>query len=145
MSLALRFTRECMKPCYWSADRRRKHVENHQARCVIDLRFWNYRAIAYRARSSWHPRKCRIFSHSYHTIDTITVQIVSDGGGRKLKKIVELKWKFNIPSVFFSVQSLLYAYISVALSLLLLHTYTPPISLYLLSSLILAIPMSILA
>jgi len=71
MSLAPRFTRECMKaglPACRPAGSpvTAKHVENHRARCVIDPSLLSrvHRTIAYRARPLRCPRKSPIFFHS---------------------------------------------------------------------------------
>lgn len=76
-------------PAAWSAGRCHKHVENHRARCVIDPRCCGYRAIAYRAFSSWYLRESRThFSHSLNTVNAIIIVEIAESS------VVEYKWKF---------------------------------------------------
>lgn len=136
MSLALRFTRECMKPVHATG---RMIVATNMSKIIglVALSIPSFETIEglliacirpdIHAHTHIHTNGMSIFSHSHHTIDMITViEIADDGGGQKLKKKknCRVKWKFNIPSVFRPVRSPFWAYISVLLSLCLTHTHT---------------------
>lgn len=66
-------------PVAWSAGRCRKHVENHRARCVIDPRCRDYRAIAYRTLSFWYRREsgAHIF-FSLNNVDAIIIVEIAE-------------------------------------------------------------------
>lgn len=75
--------RETGLPVAWSPARRRKHVGNHRACCVIDPRCAGHRVIAYRPRES-HV----FFSHPLNIADAIIIAGIAESSA------VECKWEF---------------------------------------------------